>query len=145
LRDAVLIAPDYAEAHAGFLERCAEAGQSRSTPILLRFRAPAVNHLHRDVWGRLAFPVQLAVTLSPLGRDHGGFEGGAFILADEAAGRSAVRREIVCDRGDAVIFCTRDRPIRIGTAHARQPVFHGTTPITAGERYVLGCPFHEYK
>ena len=132
--------------HPEFLEECAEAGQARSTPILLRYRAPAVNHLHRDVWGRMVFPFQLAITLSPRSRDdRNGFTGGAFILADETPGRHASRSEIITDQGDGVLFCTRDRLRRVGGSYALQPVSHGMAPLTAGERYVLGCPFHDYK
>ncbi len=132
--------------HPEFLEECAGAGQARSTPILLRYRAPAVNHLHRDVWGRMVFPFQLAITLSPRARDAiDGFTGGAFVLADETPGRHASRSEIITDQGDGVLFCTRDRLLRVGASYALQPVAHGMAPLTAGERYVLGCPFHDYK
>ena len=47
--------------------------------------------------------------------------------------------------GDAVLFCTRDRLVRVGDVYGLQPVKHGVTPIAAGMRYVLGVPFHEYR
>ncbi len=86
----------YPESHAAFLARCREAGQHRSPVILIHYRAPAVNELHRDVWGELTFPLQLAVTLS--GRD--GISGGEFVLADQGPGKGAQRHEIATDRGD---------------------------------------------
>ncbi|MBI3462035.1 MAG: 2OG-Fe(II) oxygenase [Planctomycetes bacterium] len=47
--------------------------------------------------------------------------------------------------GDALLFCTRDRLVRVGTTYGLQPVKHGVTTITAGMRFVLGLPFHEYR
>lgn len=129
-----------------FLAQCEAAGQSRTTPILLRYRAPAVNHLHQDVWGKVYFPLQLAITLSARGQSHReGFRGGAFVFADEASGRKSRRAEIPTDRGDGVLFCTRERLVPFGTTYALQGVRHGMAPLFEGERYVLGVPFHDYK
>ena len=139
--------PDrFPDTHAEFLEQCAAAGQSRTTPILLCYRAPAVNHLHQDVWGRVVFPLQLAVTLSARRRENAdGFVGGEFVFADDIAGRNAEKWEVPTDEGDAVLFCTRDRLVRVAGSFALQPVLHGMAELTAGERYVLGVPFHSYK
>lgn len=139
--------------HRAFLAQCAEAGQTRTTPILLRYMAPAVNELHQDVWGRIYFPLQLAVTLSlrdgqegfPPKGPGGAFSGGAFVLADDSTGRRARRLEIATSRGDGVIFCTRERLVRFAGGYACQAVRHGMARLTAGERYVLGVPFHDYK
>ena len=131
----------YPESHAAFLARCREAGQQRSPVILIHYQAPAVNELHRDVWGELTFPLQLAVTLS--GRD--GISGGEFVLADQGPGKGAQRHEIATARGDGILFCTRDRLVRHGEGHALQGVVHGMAPLSTGERYVLGCPFHDYR
>lgn len=127
--------------HQGFLEQCAAEGQERNTPILLRYRAPAENRLHQDVWGRVYFPFQLAVTLSA--RDES-FQGGAFVM-EEGVGRQARRIEVPTSQGDAVIFCTRERLVPFGQAWAVRSVRHGMGPLTAGERYVVGIPFHSYK
>jgi len=37
------------------------------------------------------------------------------------------------------------RLARVGGAYGLQPVKHGAAQITAGERFVLGVPFHEYR
>ena len=130
--------------HAEFLDRCVRDGQTRSTPILLRYRAPAANAPHQDVWGRLSFPVQLAVTLSLRTGEGTPCEGGHFVVIDDA-GRRAKRIELLTQRGDGVLFCTTARPVRVGGGHGLQSVLHGMTELTVGERYVLGCPFHNYK
>ncbi|MAG35667.1 MAG: hypothetical protein CL878_05405 [Dehalococcoidia bacterium] len=131
----------YPSTHPQFEDYCAREGQTRPTPILLRYSAPAVNHLHRDVWGRVAFPLQLAVTRSP----RAAIEGGHFVLTDEGPGRRARRRELATDLGDGVLFATRHRLVRIGGAWGLQSVAHGMSSLVQGERYVLGCPFHDYK
>ena len=131
-----------------FRAECVEAGQSTPTPILLRYRAGGFNALHRDLRGAVYFPIQLAVILSPTmesAESRDGFQGGRFLLCDVPETKKSRRREIDAGLGDAVLFCTRDRPISIGGAWGLQPVKHGVTLITAGTRFVLGLPFHEYR
>jgi hypothetical protein len=130
----------------GFRERCHRAGQTRPTPLLLKYGPGGFNALHRDLRGRVFFPIQLAVVLSPrASQDKDGFQGGEFLLCDVPEGPKARRREIPAGLGDAILFCTRDRLVRIGGAYGLQPVKHGVAPITAGNRVVLGMPFHEYR
>lgn len=132
--------PDSWEA---FREVCAAAGQTTPTPILLRYEAGGFNALHRDLRGSVFFPIQMAVVLSPLGPD--GFLGGEFVFCDVPESKKSRRREIAAGLGDAILFCTRDRLVRVGGAYGLQPVKHGVNPITAGVRVVLGVPFHEYR
>ena len=75
-----------AGSHPAFVERCRRAGQTRTTPILLRYAEGGFNGFHRDVHGTLAFPLQLAVTLGP-----GAGSGGDLLLLDERPGRRRVR------------------------------------------------------
>src|SRR5205814_125436 len=125
-----------------FRDQCHRAGQRKSTVLLLKYGPGGFNALHRDLRGRLFFPVQLAVVLSPRAdQDAEGFAGGAFILSDVPEGPRARRREIAAGLGDGLLFCTRDRLMRIGGVYGLQQVKHGATPITAGERFVLGVPF----
>jgi hypothetical protein len=113
---------------------------------LLKYGAGGFNALHRDLRGAVFFPIQLAVVLSARSdQDPTGFEGGAFLFSDVPADAKAKYREVRAGLGDAVLFCTRDRLARVGGAVGLQPVKHGVTPVTAGERFVLGVPFHEYR
>jgi hypothetical protein len=129
-----------------FRDRCREAGQTKSTPILLRYGPGGFNSLHRDLHGRVFFPIQLAVVLSPRADQvPGGFEGGNFVFGDVPEGPKSRRREVAAGLGDAVLFCTRDRLVRIGGAYGLQGVKHGLAPLTAGSRTALGIPFHEYR
>jgi uncharacterized protein len=129
-----------------FRDRCRQAGQTKSTPILLRYGPGGFNALHRDLRGRVFFPIQLAVVLSPRADQAAdGFQGGEFLFCDVPEGPKARRREVAAGLGDAVLFCTRDRLVPIGGAYGLQPVKHGMAPLTAGSRTVLGVPFHEYR
>lgn len=139
----------FPEEWADFRERCRQAGQSTPTPILLKYGPGGFNALHRDLRGAVFFPIQMAVVLSPRAHpeapDTPGFQGGEFLFCDAPAGRKARRQEIALGLGDAVLFCTRDRLVRTGGAVGLQPVKHGAALVTAGTRYVLGVPFHEYR
>src|SRR5262249_45999341 len=123
-------------------------GQAIPTPILLKYGPGGFNALHRDLRGPVFFPIQLAVILSPRaegGAAAEGFRGGAFLLCDVPEGKKTQRRARPAGLGDAVLFCTRDRLVRVGGSYGLQPVMHGVEPITNGTRLVLGVPFHEYR
>jgi hypothetical protein len=146
----LLCEPDrFPDSWEAFRQECAQSGQTTPTPLLLKYEAGGFNALHRDLRGGVFFPIQMAVVLSahaetgpvPL---HA-FRGGEFLLCDVPEGKKAKRREIHAGLGDAILFCTRDRLVCVGGAYGLQPVKHGVAPITAGERFVLGVPFHEYR
>jgi hypothetical protein len=132
-----------------FRAECARAGQTAPTPILLKYGPGGFNALHRDLRGSVFFPVQMAVVLSrradPDGGAPDGFRGGAFLFCDVPERKKSHRREVAAGQGDAVLFCTRDRLVKVGGVYGLQPVKHGATRVTAGTRFVLGVPFHEYR
>jgi hypothetical protein len=83
-----------------FRDRCRQAGQTKSTPILLRYGPGGFNALHRDLRGRVFFPVQLAVVLSPRANQApDGFRGGEFLFCDVPEGPKARRREVAAGLG----------------------------------------------
>src|ERR1700739_2200457 len=66
--------------HVDFLKRCHDRGQLRPTPLLLQYVPGDYNCLHQDLYGELAFPIQVAILLSEPGTD---FTRGEFILAEQ--------------------------------------------------------------
>jgi hypothetical protein len=127
--------------------RCAAAGQTTPTPLLLRYETGGFNAPHRDIRGREFFPIQLVIVLSPRAATAGeeGFTGGEFLLCDEPERKKSDRRNVPASLGDAVLFCTRSRLENVGGVYGFKSVQHGLTPVESGERFALGVPFHEFE
>lgn len=122
-----------------FLAVCAQAGQTRPTPLLLRYRAGDWNALHRDLYGDVVFPFQVTVMLSP----PEAYDGGTFAVVEQRP-RAQSRVEVVPLRlGEAVVFTTRDRPVPGTRGTYRVGLRHGVSTVTRGERIALGVIFHD--
>jgi hypothetical protein len=124
----------------GFLETCRRAGQTRPTPLLLRYEAGGYNRLHRDLYGDVVFPLQAAI---PLGRPGEDFGGGEFLLVEQRPRAQSIGRAIQADPGEIVIFPTSDRPVPGRRGPVRASLRHGASHVTWGERLVLGLIFHD--
>jgi uncharacterized protein len=126
--------------HKGFLARCHAAGQTKPTPLLLRYDAGDYNCLHQDLYGEHVFPLQIAVLLSEPGRD---FAGGEFVLVEQRP-RMQSRAEVVRLRqGEAVIFAVHSRPVQGARGLYRVNMRHGVSRVTAGRRQTLGIILHD--
>jgi hypothetical protein len=140
--EAMGVSVGYPAEHDAFLTRCREAGQTRPTPLLLRYGPGDYNCLHQDVYGEHLFPLQVAILLSEPGRD---FTGGEFVLTEQRP-RMQSRAEVVSLRqGDGVIFAVRERPVQGTRGTYRVNLRHGVSRIKSGERFTLGIILHDAK
>jgi uncharacterized protein len=134
------VAVRYPAEHEAFRTRCHAAGQTRPTPLLLRYGPGDYNCLHQDVYGEHLFPLQVAILLSEPGRD---FTGGEFVLTEQRP-RMQSRAEVVSlSQGDGVIFAVRERPVQGGRGAYRVNMRHGVSRLKSGERFTLGVIFHD--
>ncbi|HEX3778913.1 MAG TPA: 2OG-Fe(II) oxygenase [Pseudonocardiaceae bacterium] len=123
-----------------FLARCHAAGQTRPTPLLLRYQREDYNCLHQDIYGEHAFPLQLMVALSQVEVDY---TGGEFLLVENLPRAQSRGRSITLDRGQAVIWPTRYRPGVGQRGDYRITVRHGVSTVHSGLRHTLGVIFHD--
>lgn len=130
----------YPAEHRDYLDLCHDAGQQRPTPLLLQYKAGDFNCLHQDLYGDMAFPIQVAVLLSEPGRD---FTGGEFVLTEQRP-RMQSRAEVVPLRqGDAVAFAVHNRPVQGTKGNYRVNLRHGVSRIRSGHRHTVGIIFHD--
>jgi uncharacterized protein len=128
--------------HEEFLARCRKAGQTRPTPLLLKYAAGDYNCLHQDLYGEWVFPLQLTILLSQPGKD---FSGGEFVMTEQRP-RMQSRPEVVpLGLGDAVIFAVSHRPVQGTRGTYRVNLRHGVSRLHSGQRYTLGVIFHDAK
>jgi len=126
--------------HAEFLERCHRAGQKRPTPLLLHYEQDGYNCLHQDIYGAVAFPLQMVLML---GQQGGDWEGGEFVLVEQRPRAQSKAVVVSVDEGCAVIFTTRYRPVQGSKGCYRVNMKHGVARVRSGRRYTLGIIFHD--
>lgn len=138
--EALDVADRYPPVLNDWLAHCHANGQLRPTPLLLRYGAGDYNCLHRDLYGPLVFPLQVAVLLSEPGRD---FEGGEFMLVEQRPRRQSRGTVVPLRQGDAVAFAVNQRPAQGSRGVHRTAMRHGVSTVRAGERFTLGLIFHD--
>ena len=130
----------FPDEHAAFIARCHGAGQTRPTPLILRYGEGDYNCLHQDLYGAHVFPLQVAILLSRPGED---FSGGEFVLTEQRP-RMQSRVEVVAlGQGDAVVFPVNYRPVNGTRGIYRVSMRHGVSRVRSGQRHTLGIIFHD--
>ena len=130
----------YPDTLDAYLARCHAAGQTRPTPLLLRYDADGFNCLHQDLYGDLVFPLQVAVLLDEPGTD---FSGGEFIMVEQRPRAQSRPIVVPLRQGDAVIFPVHHRPAQGARGPYRLTMRHGVSRINSGRRHTLGLIFHD--
>jgi hypothetical protein len=123
-----------------WLRMCHEAGQTKPTPILLRYRADDWNALHRDLYGDLVFPLQVVIGLDDPAVDH---TGGEFLMVEQRPRAQSRGTARLLQQGHGLIFTTRDRPVQSTRGWSAAPMRHGVSTVRSGIRHTLGLVFHD--
>ncbi|MDA1098624.1 MAG: 2OG-Fe(II) oxygenase [Proteobacteria bacterium] len=119
---------------------CRDAGQTKGTPLLLRYEAGGYNRLHQDLYGAVHFPLQAVFLLS---RRETDFTGGEFLLLEQQPRAQSIGQAITPEQGEMLIIPVRERPVQGKRGYYRAPVRHGVSRLHTGRRYTLGLIFHD--
>ncbi|QCQ92865.1 2OG-Fe(II) oxygenase [Rhodococcus sp. SGAir0479] len=123
-----------------WLATCHAAGQTRPTPLILRYGPGDWNALHRDLYGELVFPLQVVIGLDEPGVDH---DGGEFLLVEQRARAQSRGTATVLRQGHAFVFTTSDRPVQSARGWSAAPMRHGVSTVRGGARRTLGLVLHD--
>ncbi len=134
------LAPRFPPDLPAFLARCHAAGQTRPTPLLLRYGPGDYNCLHQDLYGEHVFPLQVAILLSTPGE---AFEGGEFVLTEQRPRMQSRAAVVPLAQGEGVVFAVRHRPVQGARGPYRVAMRHGVSAVRAGQRHTLGIIFHD--
>jgi hypothetical protein len=134
--------PPYPPHLEAFLKICYAAGQTKPTPLMLHYEAGGYNCLHQDLYGEVAFPLQMVFLLGEPGRD---WQGGEFILVKQQPRAQSKAEVVQACQGQAIIFTTRYRPVKGSRGYYRVNLRHGVSRVHSGTRYTLGIIFHDAK
>jgi hypothetical protein len=126
--------------HEAYLDHCRAAGQSRPTPLLLRYGPGDYNCLHQDLYGSEVFPLQAALLLNQPGQD---FEGGELVLTEQRPRMQSRVMVVPARQGDMVIFAVNHRPVTGARGCYRTALRHGVSEVRSGRRHVLGVILHD--
>jgi len=118
---------------------CHAAGQTRPTPLILKYGPGDYNCLHQDLYGPLVFPLQIVMLLSP----RTDYEGGEFVVTEQRPRMQSRAEVLSLDQGEAAIFAVRHRPRQSTKGWSRTTLRHGVSRLRSGQRYALGIIFHD--
>lgn len=134
--------PPFPPDHAAFIKICHKAGQTKPTPLVLHYEEGGYNCLHQDLYGEVAFPLQMVFLLGQPGRD---WEGGEFLLVEQQPRAQSKAEVVTANQGQGIIFTTRYRPVKGSRGYYRVNLRHGVSRVHRGTRYTLGIIFHDAK
>ena len=129
--------PRFPPTHGEFLRRCHDAGQTRPTPLLLKYGTGDYNCLHQDLYGEHVFPLQVAILLSA------DFTGGEFVLTEQRPRMQSRAMVVPLSQGDGVVFAVNHRPMEGTRGPYRVTMRHGVSALRSGTRHTLGIIFHD--
>ena len=140
--EALKLPGGYPENHKDFLEYCHKNGQTRPTPLMLRYCASDYNCLHQDIYGDIVFPFQVIFSLTGPNED---FTGGELLLVEQRPRTQSVGHALLPRKGEAVVIATRWRPAQGTRGFYRTAIKHGVSTVHSGTRFTMGIIFHDAK
>jgi uncharacterized protein len=126
--------------HDALVKRCAAAGQTHPTPLLLRYGPGDYNCLHQDLYGAIHFPLQAILLLDRPGID---FDGGELILVEQRPRRQSTPMVLPLTQGAFAVIPVKERPVQGIRGSARVQIRHGVSKVRRGLRRTLGLIFHD--
>lgn len=123
-----------------WLQICHAAGQTRPTPLILRYQTGDWNALHQDLYGELYFPFQAVVFLSQPGQEY---TGGEFVMMEQRPRMQSKATVLQPEQGQVLLFTTRYRPVAGSRGYYRAAMRHGVSEVRSGTRVNLGLVFHD--
>jgi hypothetical protein len=119
---------------------CEKAGQTKPTPLILKYGKGGFNTLHQDLYGEVYFPMQIAFFLNEPDFDY---TGGEFVLTEQVPRAQSKAIVLRPRKGDMIIFTTNFRPVNGVRGYYRAAMRHGVSEVLSGERHTLGVIFHD--
>jgi hypothetical protein len=126
--------------HGSLVARCAAAGQTRPTPLLLRYGSGDYNCLHQDLYGDIHFPLQAILLLDRPGID---FHGGELILVEQRPRRQSRPMVVPLTQGAIAVIPVKERPVQGVRGTSRVQIRHGVSKVHRRLRRTLGLIFHD--
>ena len=123
-----------------WLDHCHQAGQTRPTPLLLRYGPGDWNALHRDLYGELVFPLQVVVGLDRPGVDY---TGGELVVVEQRPRAQSARHRHGPRPGPRPRLHHPRPPGAAPRGWSASPMRHGVSVVRAGRRHTLGLIFHD--
>jgi uncharacterized protein len=133
------VAP-WPSSHDALVARCAAVGQTRPTPLLLRYGPGDYNCLHQDLYGEIHFPLQAIMLLD---RPDIDFSGGELILVEQRPRRQSRPMVVPLTQGAIALIPVKERPVPSVRGFSRVQIRHGVSTVQRGLRRTLGIIFHD--
>ena len=130
----------FPDSHKELKTLCHNAGQTKPTPLILKYGVGGFNTLHQDLYGDIYFPMQVVIFLNQPGKDY---TGGEFVLTEQMPRAQSKANVIIAERGDMLIFTTNFRPAQGSKGYYRVNMKHGVSAVHNGSRHTLGIIFHD--
>ena len=130
---------EYPDTLDKMLQRCHADGQTKPTPLMLRYEKGGYNCLHQDLYGSHVFPLQVVILLSK----RSAFSGGEFVFTEQRPRMQSRATVFDLRQGQALAFAVNERPRSGVRGFHRVKHRHGVSDVHAGHRLTLGIIFHD--